>query len=157
MKKKILIVIVVIVGIVLVDSIQALVYDANPIIKIKEYYNGGDLNYKSKGLLVDTINCSNGNRDTVIKGFSYSCSYNGGTYKLVDKTKNNLTFACGEVLQSFYEDDDYIYYWECMKNGYMVVEYDDGFKETISEALKGNHIVIQDLDKFEIDYIKTEK
>ena len=87
MKKKILIVIVVIVGIVLVDSIQALVYDTNPIIKIKEYYNGGDLNYKSKGLLVDTINCSNGNRDTVIKGFSYSCSYNGGTYKLIDKTK----------------------------------------------------------------------
>ena len=61
------------------------------------------------------------------------------------------------MLQSFYEDDDYIYYWECMKNSYMVVEYDDGFEETISEALKNKHIDIQILDKFDIGYIKYEK
>ncbi|MBE6154407.1 MAG: hypothetical protein E7163_02365 [Firmicutes bacterium] len=155
--KRFLIIVGAIFAIVLLDSIQAFVFDNNPIIKIKEYYNGGDLNYKSIGILVDTINCSNGKKDTVLKGFSYSCSYNGGNYKLVDKTKNKLNFVCAEALQSFYEDDKYIYYWECMKNSYMVVEYDDGFEETISDALKQKHIDIQILDKFDIDYIKEEK
>ena len=95
--------------------------------------------------------------DTILKGFSYSCSYNGGNYKLVDKTKNKLNFTCAEALQSFYEDEKYIYYWECMKGSYMVVEYDDGFEETISDALKQGHINIGDLDKFEIVYIKEIK
>lgn len=155
--KTILIIIGITIGIIILDSVQAFVFDNNPFIKIKEYYNGGDLNYKSKGLLVDTINCSNGNKDTVIKGFSYSCSYNGGNYKLIDKTKNKLNFICEEVEQKFYEEDNYIYYWECMKDSYMIVKYDDGYEETISEALKQKHIDIQVLDKFEIFYIKEIK
>ena len=157
MKKKILIIISIILGIIILDSVQAFVFDNNPIIKIKEYYNGGDLNYKSKGLLVDTINCTNGNKDTVLKGFSYSCSYNGGIYKLIDKTKDIKDFMCKETLQSFYEGDNYIYYWECIKDSYMIVKYDDGYEETISEALKQKHIDIQVLDKYEIHYIKEIK
>ena len=74
MKKRILITIGIILGIILLDSFQALIFDNNPVIKIKEYYNGGDLNYISKSLLVDTYNCVNGKKNTAIKGFSYSCS-----------------------------------------------------------------------------------
>ena len=155
--KKILIAIGIIIGIILLDSIQALVFDNNPVIKINEYYDGGDLNYKSKGILVDTYNCTNGKKDTQLKGFSYSCNYMGGKYTLIDKTKDIVAFACAEALEEFYEDNNYTYYWECMKNSYMVVEYDDGFEETISEALKQNHIDIQILDKFDIDYIKYKK
>lgn len=44
-----------------------------------------------------------------------------------------------------------------MKNKYMVVKYDDGTEETISQALLKGHIDIQILDKFDIDYIKYEK
>ena len=44
-----------------------------------------------------------------------------------------------------------------MKNEYMIVKYDDGSKELISEALKKGHIDIQILDKFDISYIKYEK
>ena len=157
MKKKIIIIISIIFVVIILDSVQAFAFDNNPFIKIKEYYNGGDLNYKSKGLLVDTINCTNGNKDTVLKGFSYSCSYNGGNYKLIDKTINKLNFVCAEALQSFYEDDNYIYSWECMKDRYMIVKYDDGYEETISEALKQKHIDVQDLDKFDILYNKEIK
>ena len=39
----------------------------------------------------------------------------------------------------------------------MLVKYDNGYVETIGEALKKGHIVIQDLDKFEIDYIKEKR
>jgi len=75
MKKKILLIVGILLGIILIDSIQALILNNNPIIKIKEYYNGGSLNYVSKGILVDTYNCVNRKKSTVIKGFSYTCSY----------------------------------------------------------------------------------
>lgn len=157
MIKKILIVIGIIFGIILLDSIQAMVFNNNPIIKIKEYYNGGNINYKSKGILVDTINCTNGKKDTVIKGFSYSCNYEGGNFSLVDKTKEIKDFACAEALEQFYEDENYTYYWNCIKNKHMIVEYNDRTNELISDALKNKHIDIQILDKFNIKYIKMEK
>jgi len=157
MMKKVLIVIGVLFGIILLDSTQAMVFNNNPIIKIKEYYNGGNINYKSKGILVDTINCTNGKKVTVIKGFSYSCNYEGGNFTLVDKTKEIKDFACAEALEQFYEDENYTYYWNCIKNKYMIVEYKDGSNELISEALKSSHIDIQVLDKFNIEYIKMEK
>ena len=157
MIKKILIVIGIIFGIILLDSIQAMVFNNNPIIKIKEYYNGGNINYKSKGILVDTINCTNGKKNTVIKGFSYSCNYEGGNFTLVDKTKEIKDFACAEALEQFYEDENYTYYWNCIKNKHMIVEYNDGTNELISDALKNKHIDIQILDKFNINYIKYPK
>jgi len=74
MKKKILTITVVLLGIILLDSLQALVFNNNPIIKFKEYYDGSNLNHIGKGILVDTYNCTNDKKDSVIKGFSYSCS-----------------------------------------------------------------------------------
>ena len=149
--KKIIIIIVVLIGIILLDSIQALVFDNNPIIGIQTR------NMKKVGILVDTYHCGNGKHNTVIKGFSYSCSYNGGNYKLIDKTKDKVNFSCAEALESFYEDSKYIYFWSCIKNKYMIVRYDSGYEETISDSLKEGHIDIKDLDKFNISYIKEEK
>ena len=149
--KNVLIFIVVIVGIILLDSIQALVFDNNPIIGIQTR------NMKKIGIIVDTHHCENGKSDTVIKGFSYSCNYEGGKYVLVDQTKEIDDFTCAEALESFYEDEKYTYYWSCMKNKYMIVEYKDGTTELISEALENKHIDIQVLDKFKISYLKEEK
>lgn len=157
MRKKIIIVIGIVLGLIILDSIQALIFNNNPIIKVKEYYNGGDLNYRSKGILVDTVNCANGKKDTVIKGFSYSCNYDGGNYTLIDQTKEIKDFACAAALEQFYEDENNTYYWNCIKNEYMIVKYIDGSKELISTALKNKHINIQILDKFNINYIKIEK
>ena len=157
MFKKIVLVVSILIGIIILDSMQAFIFDNNPIIRVREYYNGGDINYKSKGILVDTINCSNGKKDTVIKGFSYSCSYDGGNYVLVDKTKEIKDFACAEAVEQFYEDENNTYYWNCIKDKYMVVKYDDGREEKISDALKNKNIDIEILDKFDIYYIKYEK
>lgn len=150
MIKKVLMLIGIIIGIILVDSIQALVFDNNPIIGVQTR------NMKKVGILVDTYHCGNGKHDTVLKGFSYSCSYNGGNYILVDQTKNQKDFVCAEALESFYEDENYTYYWSCIKNNYMIVKYTDGSQELISEALKQKHIDIQVLDKFNISYIKMD-
>lgn len=149
--KSILIILSGIVAIIILDSIQAFIFDNNPIIGIETR------GMKRIGILVDTHHCGNGKHDTVIKGFSYSCKYNGGKYTLIDKTKEIEDFSCDTVLEKFYEDEKYVYYWNCIKNNYMLVKYDDGNEGTISEALNKNHIDINILDKFNIEYIKTEK
>ena len=77
MKKAIKITVIilsVVVTVIVLDTAQALVFDNSPLFKVREHYNGGDLNYRDKGLLVDTVCGTNGNKDTVIKGFSYSIS-----------------------------------------------------------------------------------
>lgn len=154
--KKVLIIIGIIIGIVLIDSIQALVFDNNPLLKIREYYNGGDLYYKDKGILVDTYCGTNGIKDTTIKGFSYSLDYDPNI-TIIDKTKTIDDFACDTALDPFYEDDKYVYSYPCIISDYIVVKYSDGTEETVKEALKNNRIEIGYLDKFDIDYIKVEK
>lgn len=72
--KKASIVIGIVVAVLVLDSIQALVFDNSPLIKVRKYYDGGDLHYKDGGLLVETFCGTNGKKDTVIKGFSYSLS-----------------------------------------------------------------------------------
>lgn len=84
-------------------------------------------------------------------------SYNDEVKELVDKTKEIEGFACAEALEGFYEDNEYTYYWSCIKNDYMVVKYNSGYEETISVALKNGAIKISDLDRFNISYIKYEK
>lgn len=84
-------------------------------------------------------------------------SYNDEVKELVDKTKEIEDFACAEALEGFYADNEYTYYWSCMKNDYMVVKYNSGYEETISVALKNGAIKISDLDRFNISYIKYEK
>lgn len=154
--KKVFVIIGIIIGIILLDSIQAFVFDNNPILKIREYYNGGRLQYKDKGILVDTYCGGNGKKDTVIKGFSYSLSFED-TYEIVDTTKNKTDFACAEALEEIYEDEDYIYYLPCMKSQYIEVRYNNARKEKLISALANGNITIGDLDKFNIDYIKEKK
>lgn len=154
--KKVLIIIGVIIGIVLLDSIQALVFDNNPLLKIREHYNGGKLNYKDKGILVDTYCGVNGKKDTVIKGFSYSLPFED-TYEIVDTTKDIPDFGCDTALEEIYEDEDYIYYLPCMKSQYIEVRYNNARKEKLISALANGNISIGDLDKFSIDYIKEKK
>ena len=92
--KRIIIVIGVIVGIILLDSIQALVFDNNPIIGIQTR------NMKKDGILVDTHHCGNGKHDTVIKGFSYSCTFYDN-FIIVDKSADMKDFVCAEAPRKF--------------------------------------------------------
>lgn len=99
--KKTAIVIVIVVAVLVLDSIQALVFDNSPLIKVRKYYNGGDLNYKDGGLLVETYCGTNGNKDTVIKGFSYSLS--DDTYD--EEYKNRKTNKLFDITTGPYSSD----------------------------------------------------
>lgn len=135
------------------DTWQAFVFDNNPIIKIREYYRDSEVKYVDRGLLVDTYCGINGIKDTTIKGFSYSLSYDSN-YNIIDNSKDK---DCDSMLEKIYEDDEYIYYFSCIKSEHVDVIYSNGRKENIKDALKLGHIDIQVLSKFDIDYIKEEK
>ena len=72
--KTILIIFFIVIFTIFLDSARALTFNDSPLIKVRKYYNDGELYYKDSGLLVDTFCGINGKKDTVIKGFSYSIS-----------------------------------------------------------------------------------
>ena len=64
---------------------------------------------------------------------------------------------CAEALEGFYEDENYQYYYSCIKGKYIVAKYENGYEEKVSDALKYGTITISDLDKYNIGYIKYDK
>ena len=84
----------------------------------------------------------------------------------VTKTKNVERIIAHSVddgvsydtaLELFYTDDRYNYYFSNIISQYIIVEFDDGTKNNVKDALTAGEITISDLDKFEIQYSKTEK
>ena len=76
-KKKILIITLCsIIGLIFLDFIIALSFNNSPIIKIRDYYNGGSTVYKDKGIFTNTYKCSDGKTKTVLKTTKYVCHMN---------------------------------------------------------------------------------
>ena len=75
MKKKKIIIITLcsIIGLIFLDFIIALSFNNSPIIKIRDYYNGGSTVYKDKGIFTNTYKCSDGKAKTVLKTVKYVC------------------------------------------------------------------------------------
>jgi len=97
------------------------------------------------------------------KGSKFTCSLElidtnkDNNIKIIDKTKEMKDFVCAPVLEDFYEDENYTYYFNCIKSSYVVVKYEDGKEEPIKDALKNKNISINDLNKNYIGYIKKRK
>lgn len=70
--KIILIAICILIGIILLDTIQAVIFNNNPILKIREDYNGGSLYYIDKGILVKAYQYTDGKKDVVFRWEKYS-------------------------------------------------------------------------------------
>lgn len=142
------------------DTIDSLVKDFNKY----NIYDGGSIMYKSDDMSVLKCNTLDGNKDIYIgkKDMQYENNYckdqskRDGIKRIVDKTDNIKDFTCASALEEFYEDEDYKYYFNCIKGDYVAVIYKDG-KEKVSDALKNGTIWISDLDKYHIDYMKEKK
>ena len=70
--KRTILIILVVLSIVLIDTVQAKIFNNRPVISIAEDYNGGDLYQKHlyqkhKGILVDTYVYSDGSQVTAFK------------------------------------------------------------------------------------------
>lgn len=118
--------------------------------------------YTYTGLFYNVYNCPEYPMAQIkSKGTKFSCAISrndiGKVIDIVDETKDMKNFACAEALEGFYEDDNYQYYFSCIKGKYIVVKYESGFQESVKDALKYGTITIDDLDNYSIEYIKYEK
>ena len=127
-----------------------------PILAIK------DDNNVYKGIFYNTYNCAEYAVPQIkLKGTKFACTeikfQIGKVIEIVDTTKNIENFTCAEALEQFYEDENYRYYYSCIKSKYVIVKYENGYEETVANALKYGTINIEDLDTYNIKYIKEDK
>ena len=73
-KKKIIIILCSMIGLIFLDFIVALSFNNSPIIKIRDYNNDSFVVYKDKGIFTNTYKCSDGKTKTVLKTSKYVCS-----------------------------------------------------------------------------------
>lgn len=156
MKKRTKIILSIIIGIVLlliIDFASILIIN-RPLLAIKKE------NIYS-GIFYDVYNCAEYPMAQIkSKGTKFSCleliEYDE-VIDIVDTTKDIEEFVCPEALEEFFEDKNYKYYYSCMKSEYIIVKYESGFEETVTNALKNGSINVSDLDTYGIKYIKMEK
>lgn len=118
--------------------------------------------YTYIGIFYNTYNCPEYPMPQIkAKGTKFACGVTrkefGRVLEIVDTTKDIKGFSCAGALEEFYQDNEYTYFYNCMKGKYMIVRYESGYEETIAEALKYGSITIKDLDEYSISYIKYEK
>lgn len=78
--------------------------------------------------------------------------------KIENTATPDMVFA--QALEYFYEDETNKYYFSCIMSSVIIVTYEDGTTENVSEAINAGRITIDDLDKYNIKYgkeAKTEK
>ncbi len=69
-----LIVLGVLAGIVILDTLQAKAFDSSPLLKIRDNIDGGTLDYIDKGIFVNHYHCNNNEDVTTWKGTKFACS-----------------------------------------------------------------------------------
>ena len=72
--KVILIVLFALVGIIAIDTLQAKIFDNSPLLKIRDNFDGGSIDYIDKGLFVNHYHCNNSEKVTTWKGVKFACS-----------------------------------------------------------------------------------
>lgn len=76
--------------------------------------------------------------------------------KITDRTVIE-SLECADALEKFYEDSEYEYYFNCIKSEYIIVEYENGYKENVKSALESGNATLEDLKRFNISYFKEKK
>lgn len=150
-----LIVLGVLVGVIALDTLQAKIFDNSPLFKIRDNLGGGTID---KGIFVNHYHCNNNENVTTWKGTKFACSEKESKKEIkeiVDLVVRD-GLSCAMALEEFYQDDNYTYSYSCIKSDKVIVKYNDGSEESVKEALQNNRITIQDLDRFNITYIKEE-
>ena len=61
-----------------------------------------------------------------------------------------------ETLESFYSDENYVYYFPSIRSRYVIVYFKDGTEKAVKDALRDGSAIIKDLDYFGISYYAKE-
>lgn len=113
-----LIVLGVLVSIVVLDTLQAKVFNNSPLLKIRDNLDGGTIDYIDKGIFVNHYHCNN-EKVTIWKGTKFSCPIEEskntnliGDTPLTNKTDLIFTIntgnkSCVPIKLAVYEDGTY--------------------------------------------------
>lgn len=151
MKKGIKILIIVLCTIFCVfifDYLRSVIFKKEPLIVISTTNQEGVK--ISNSILYRTYNC-NGTIYVESKTSKFNCPV---VSKNISITQNNKDI-CVDGIDYFYEDENYRYYFTCMKSNYIFIKKDD--KEyTLKDALNNKIITINDIENL-IEFNKESK
>lgn len=159
--KIILVIVVMIVSTIFIDFIS--LHTMN-----KPFFVIDGTNTKYTGLFFDTYNCPENSWFVFKSKFTkFSCAVELDDKKNNESTleiksiqdesigRTDLVFA--QALEKFYEDDNFEYFYSCIKSSYVTVTYTNGTKETVKDALANGNITIKDVNQYGIKYYKERK
>lgn len=69
----------------------------------------------------------------------------------------DATYSCNQSREKFYEDDNYVYYFPCIKSTSIFVKFPNGNKILVVKALEDNKVTIDELIKAGLEVIKEDK
>ncbi len=69
----------------------------------------------------------------------------------------DATYNCQAVPEKFYEDENYIYYFPCIKSKSVYVKLANGTKMLVTAALDQGEVTIDELIKAGLEVTKEEK
>ena len=69
----------------------------------------------------------------------------------------DATYACAQITEKFYEDDEYIYSFPCVQSTSIYVKFENGNKMLVTEALESKKTTINELIDAGLEVIKKEK
>ena len=147
MKKSLkitLIVLGVLVEIVVFDTLQAKIFDNSPLIKIREYFKDGYMEYLDKGIFVNHYYCGNKEEKTTWKSTKYACPIEEENTEKFDfylskpETHNDIRFN-----DYFTFEDRKIYLASNVKEFYVVdgetmilKEFISNYNGTLDDSIK---------------------
>ncbi len=114
-----LIVIGIIMGIILIDTLQAIIFDNSPLLKIRDNFDAGSIDYIDKGLFVNHYHCINDENVTTWKKTKFSCSieenleestYNINNEIITTSIKEN-TLTSSSLTLIFHNNTNETYYY----------------------------------------------
>ena len=69
----------------------------------------------------------------------------------------NASYMCAQVIEKFYEDDNYTYSFPCAMSGSVFVKFPNGNKMLVVKALEEKKVTIDELIDAGLKIYKTKK
>ena len=85
MKKGLKIALIVLIGIIAFDTLQAKIFNNSPLLKIRNNLDSESINYIDKGIFVNHYHCSNKEKVTTWKGIKFACPEEENSDEKIEK------------------------------------------------------------------------
>lgn len=161
--KIVLITLGIIIGLVLLDTLQAVVFKNNPIFKIREDYNGGNIYYIDNGILVKAYQYTDGKKDVIFRWEKYTPYENNimqeqavffgkviesnVQYIIVEPNEDEeIRKSADKISINLEENNDVIY----PVGVYVKITYTGEVMESYPAQIKATNIEIKSVDNFKL-------